>query len=48
MIVTVKYFNEITDEDFKNYSKLWDENSHRIIFFQKSLQFKYQNKHICE
>ena len=48
MITQIKYFKELTNDDYKNYSKIWDENSERMIFFQGNIQNKYQIKYICE
>ena len=48
MIIQIKYFKELTNDDYKNYNKLWDENRERMIFFQKNIQDKYQIKYISE
>ena len=48
MITQIKYFKELTNDDYKNYSKIWDENRERMIFFQQNIQCKYQIKYISE
>jgi hypothetical protein len=48
MITQIKYFKELTNDDYKNYSKIWDENRERMIFFQQNIQYKYQIKYISE
>jgi len=42
MIVTVKYFYEKNDADYKDYIKLWDENVERMIFLQTELSLSQQ------
>ena len=42
MIVTVKYFYEKNDADYKDYNKLWDENRERFIFLHTNLTLSQQ------
>ena len=48
MIVNIKYFKELSDDDYVNYDKIWVENRERMIFFQKDIQYKYQIKYIYD
>lgn len=46
MFITVKYFYENTDDDYKIYDKLWDENRDRFVFLHKNVNKKYQLKYL--
>ena len=42
MIITVKYFYERNDADYKDYNKLWDENTGRMIYLPTDLSLSQQ------
>lgn len=49
MILVVKYFYEKTDDDYKNYGELWDDNRDRMVFFHRNhIGYKMQKKMIIE
>jgi hypothetical protein len=42
MIVTIKYFYEKNDADYRENSKLWDENTGRMIYLPTDLSLSQQ------
>jgi hypothetical protein len=46
MLVNFKIFHEITDADFENYNKLWDQNKERFIFLPTNLPLSEQIDYI--
>lgn len=41
-MLEVKYFYETSNQDFKDYNKLWNDNKERFIHFIHGLTYKQQ------
>ena len=46
MLVTVKYFNEKSEQDYETYIKLWEEHNQRIVFLDTKLTHHQQKRFI--